>query len=242
MTKHRKWDWWWGCKKSWTIIAKQWYTAIIACWGFVFYMVLEKKRCGETEVDRKRNWRPWRNGTCRSTQRQHNTPNTLPEWWVSMCSNIIPFLNSQCVIQVTKFRVLEKVNLRERDIQRYLKTFQFSECYRLWAFKQIWNGRSDWRGLKRRVKGWWMRLFCVFPCHPFRHSIHVLFILMSINVCDATMAFLWFVWWLVFVKKETEWWLCVVAKQCNCCHPFHPFQCVLCVCETKMAWASSAFS
>ena len=89
--------------------------------------------------------------------------------------------------------------------------------------------KSDWRVLKRRVKGWWMRLFCVFPCHSFHHSIHTLFILMSINECNATIVFWWLVWWLAFVEKETEWWLCVVAKQCKCCHPFHPFQCVVCL-------------
>ena len=32
-----------------------------------------------------------------------------------------------------------------------------------------------------------------------------LFIIMSINVCDATTAFWWLVWWLVFDEKETEW-------------------------------------
>ena len=45
-------------------------------------------------------------------------------------------------------------------------------------------------------------------------------------------------WCLVRKRQSGD---CVVAKQCKCCHPFHPFQCVLCVCETKMAWASSAF-
>ena len=37
---------------------------------------------------------------------------------------------------------------------------------------------------------------------PFHNFIHILFIPMSVNVCDAVMV----LWWFVVVgEKETEW-------------------------------------